>query len=364
MDDRDRETKEPNGHEEETVRRLIEGAGRRPELPAAHLEAIIGAAGAAWREHVSRSADRGARRSFAPVWAALAATLLVALGLTWWWTRPRPVDVPQMVARVESLSGPARLTSGEGQAAVAVGRALPAGAFLQTGGPGGTAPGRMSLRLHTGAVLRLDEGTRLRLVSASLLVLESGAVYADTEPGAGRESAGGEPLAVRTALGTARDIGTRFAVRVGGPEPGVLEVRVREGTVRVERGERSYSATGGEELVLRRGGAVERRAVPIHGPGWEWTLEAAPSFDAEGRTVAELLDWVARETGWRVRFPDPAVADAAGEIVLQGSLAGVRPDQAPFAVLPAAGLEAELRDGVLVVRRSDGDGGRSPTSPR
>jgi hypothetical protein len=55
-----------------------------------------------------------------------------------------------------------------------------------------------------------------------------------------------------------------------------------------------------------------------------------------------------------VRFSEPELAGSADAIVLHGDLNGLRPDQAPFAVLPGAGLEGELDDGVLVVRRGGG----------
>jgi hypothetical protein len=81
-------------------------------------------------------------------------------------------------------------------------------------------------------------------------------------------------------------------------------------------------------------------------------LEAAAGFEIEGQTLQDLLDWVARETGWQVRFADAELAASAKEIVLHGGIGNLRPDQAPFAVLPGAGLEGELSRGVLTIRRA------------
>lgn len=50
---------------------------------------------------------------------------------------------------------------------------------------------------------------------------------------------------------------------------------------------------------------------------WEWVLDTARPFPVEVRTVSELLDWVATETGWRVRFEDPDLAKAADGIVFR-----------------------------------------------
>jgi hypothetical protein len=96
---------------------------------------------------------------------------------------------------------------------------------------------------------------------------------------------------------------------------------------------------------------MERREAPGHGPAWEWVAAAGPPFDIEGRSVADLLGWVSRETGWRVLYEDPGLAAAAEGMVLHGSMGDLRPEQAPFELLPGAGLEGELRGGVLLVRR-------------
>lgn len=308
--------------EEEIVRRLLEGAGPRPPVPEEDLAAISAVARSAWQSEVRRR--RAAARR--PVWAlaaSLAALLAVVAGIAWW-RASESRRVTTAVARVEAVKG---------SVGIPAGGALPIGTALQS------ENGRASLRLPDGTVVRLDADTRVRLVSATALDLERGAIYADTESGA---------LEIRTPLGTVRDIGTRFAVRVAGP---ALRVQVRHGAVAVERGGRTHVTPAGQELVLRSDGTSEKREIAGYGPEWEWVLEAAPGFDAEGRTLEQFLGWVARETGWEVRFADEELAASAKGIVLHGGLAGLRPDQAPFAVLPGAGLEGELQEGTLVVRR-------------
>lgn len=351
--------------EEEGLRRRLEEAGPRSPIPPEDLAAISAAAHAAWREAVQRRAGERRRpgggtiataltswrrqrvRRRGAVAAALAALLLVALGIGWWW-RSRPQAPPPVVARVEAVVGLVRLeVPGEAPAPLAAGAAVPAGAVLSTAGAGDAAPGRAALRLAGGGELRLDAGTRLRLLAAASLELAAGAVYADT----GTDGAAGTALVVHTPLGVVRDVGTRFAVALDGPADPVLRVRVRDGRVVVEQGGRSDGAGRGEELVVRGGRRVERRRIAVHGSAWDWVMAASPAFEVEGRTLGELLAWVARETGWRVRFVEPGLAAAADEIVLHGDFGDLRPDQAAFAVLPGAGLEGELADGVLVVRR-------------
>lgn len=312
---------------EDELRRLLEAAGPRPQIPPEDLEAISSAARAAWRMQVRR-------RPAWPLAAGLAALIAVAIGLAWWFASPETAAPPE-VARVEAVTGPLHLSEKGTWREVSPGESVPLGAQLRTSA-------RASLRLSGGSTLRMDTGTRVRFASATVLDLEEGSVYLDT--------GSGQPAAVRTSVGTARDVGTQFAVRLEGTA--TMSVRVREGAVVVERDGHSYDAAAGQELVLHGDGTLERREVPAFGPGWEWVLEAAGRFEIEGRTLQELLDWVTRETGWQVRFADAELAASAREIVLHGGMGTLRPDQAPFAVLPGAGLEGELVEGVLTIRRA------------
>lgn len=397
-------------HEAE-VRRLLERAGPRAPIPAEDLEAITAAARAAWRaeverrevqplgESASQSASRQPDRSGPEIedggsgrpesqmetrrrragiaspgraWAmplALAAMLLLSIGLAWWWTTSRG-RAGVVVARVETIVGQVFIEtvadSGPGDRRLLVaGSAIPAGAALITAG--GTEPasavarlaGRASLRLPDGTVLRLDAGSRLRIDSPAALALDRGALYADTgdagPSGQVASATGPAPdaprLVVTTPAGTAHDIGTRFAVRLAEPAGSALEVRVRDGAVALERDGRRWVAPAGEELVVDADGTPRRRPIDPYGPEWQWVLEAAAGYPIEGRTLGEFLDWVVRETGWRVRWADPALEATARTIVLRGGIGPLRPDQTPAVVLPGAGLEGELAGGTLVIRR-------------
>lgn len=313
-------------NDEEIVRRLLEKAGPRPPIPEEDLAAISAAARSAWQAKVRRRPRISAR---GPVWAlaaSLAAVLAVALGVAGWRAAQSDRVLATVIARVEAVQGAVYLET----EALTEGEAIPQGAALRS------RDGRASLRLSDGTIVRLDTDTQMRLVSARALELERGAIYADTASGT---------LEVRTPLGTVRDIGTRFAVRIAEP---ALRVQVRDGTVAVERGGQTYVTPAGEELILRSDGTLEKREVPGYGPEWEWVLAASPGFDIESRSLSDFLDWVSWETGWRIALEEGLAAEG---IVLHGSLGGLRPDQAPFAVLPGAGLEGALVDGTLTVRR-------------
>lgn len=339
------------------VGRLLEHAGARPPVPREDLEAVVAAARSAWRRDVDRRLGErlGPSRLRARLVLVAAAALVVAVTAGgWWWVRR--ATPPPVVATVEAVRGSVWLEAAAPAPpkTLAVGDELAMGARVSTAG-GAEGSGRVALRLKGGASLRLDAGTRLHLVDGTTLTLAGGAVYADTGVQGGPV---GGALEVRTAMGTARDVGTRFAVRLeeGAAEERSLVVRVRQGVVEVERAGSGdvYRAEGGEELVLGAQGPARRRAVPGHGARWEWVVAAAPAFEIEGRRLGELLDWVARETGWRVRFADPSLEGPARAVVLHGDIGDLPPDRVPFVVLPGAGLEAELSAGTLRIRRHDG----------
>lgn len=334
---------------------LLTSAGPRPEIPAEDLEAIVAAGREVWRAGLEERRE-AQRARFRPAgWAVgLAAVLVLALGLGWWWTAGGGSGAG------DRAGGPATVVASVTGAWEAPGglegREITAGSVVETGAAGGDLPLRLALRLGLdsgpGTEMRLDESTRVRLLSATEVELEAGAVYVDT----GREEARGRSLAVRTPHGVARDIGTRFLVRIEGagrvgPTDPSLSVRVRDGRVELEHRGEVLEAGGGEEMVVRADGSVVRREAPGYGPAWDWVVATASAFELEGSTLAELLAWVTRETGWRVRWDDPGLRDSAEDIVLHGTLNGLSPAQAPFAVLPGAGLEGEVDAGVLVVRR-------------
>lgn len=296
-------------NEEDQVRRLLEEAGPRPprpEVPPEDLAKIKAAFRAEWREHVRRRRSPDRR-----LWL-LAAMLVLAVGLGWWlWPAP---STP--VAHVEGTSGTEE------------------GAAFFSGTQVVTEEDPLALTLEGGASLRLDTGSNVRLVSASVIELLRGALYLD--------SAGAGNVSVQTPFGTVTEIGTRFEVRL---LESALRVRVREGAVLLD----SHRAEAGTELVVRDG-TVTRNRIAAWGPEWSWVLKAAPPIQVEGRTLKEVLKRVTRETGWTIRYEDPKIEASAGEIVVHGDVGHLAPDQALEVVLPGAGLDHQVVDGVLILK--------------
>ncbi len=84
------------------------------------------------------------------------------------------------------------------------------------------------------------------------------------------------------------------------------------------------------------------------GSEWEWAERLAPPFDIDGRTISDLLDWVAAQTGRTVVFADPSAERVAREHVLNGSI-DLEPLQKLSAVLATTDLEVTLEDGRVLV---------------
>ncbi len=315
------------------VERLVRLAGRRPAVPAEHAAAVKTAARAEWQRTVRA---RRQRRLFTRGGGALLAAALVVLAVkTDFWHRiaPRPVAT---LATLEAATGPVTAAGRE----LRLGDGVVAGTLLETGA-GGASPARAALRLAGGASVRLDADTRLGLASDSVLELHRGAVYVDSGALAQR-------LEIGTPFGVARNVGTRFDVRLeSGDDP--LRLRVRGGTVILDRDGEQHTATGGVELAVLADGTVEERQVPAYGPSWDWVLAVLPPFEVRDRPLREFLEWAVHEGGWTLRFADQAAAGRMSETVGAGSITGFSVEEALTLVLPGFALSYRLEDGVLVV---------------
>jgi hypothetical protein len=346
--------------DDEALGRLIENAGPRPPIAREDLDAIAMAARAAWQ---ARPTASRARSRAAVVLALAAAIGALVFGLRAWRTTvesrsPSAAAAPPRVATVAAGSGSLRVEVGGVERSLAIGDAVPSGAVVLTASgsvtPVGEESARGSLRLESGAEIRIDSGTAARLVSSSRIDLLAGAIYADTDPDGGAAGDVASALEVHTDAGTARDVGTRFMVRVDSEsEAPVLQVMVRAGAVIVEHDGEVQTANGGEQIHVRADGALVHGPAEPYGPQWAWVIDAAPPFEVADRSIAEILDWVARETGWTVRYEDAALAEAARKMIQQASRAqtgGLRPE-ATFVLLEGANLDGHLEAGVLTVRR-------------
>lgn len=223
-----------------------------------------------------------------------------------------------------------------------------------------TRGGRAILRT-AGALIHLDTATRVALGTPAAdlrhdprdgrldLRLERGAIYVDVESGDG--------VAVHTPFGVAQDIGTRFEVRVTGE---ATDIRVREGTVELSVAEpsstedrRVWTAEAGTAMRVTSSG-VERGEVSVHDSAWSWTLQLLPAFDADGRSVDDLLRWSAERALLDLRYEDPRLETAASATILHGSIAGLSFHDSLRLTLAGSGLGVEhsVENGELRILRA------------
>lgn len=343
MDDNYRDDAKTESTPDDPVGRLIRRAGPAPEPPPAAAARVRAAVELDWRQAIGERA-RSRRRRRALALAAVLALAVVGARLLWL-RGPAPGEplavVERAVGTVElspRRESTERRAGGGQDAAAIVGRSIHAGSTVTTG-----AEDRVALRLASGVALRLDVGTSLALTDAAEIDLRRGAVYVD--------SAGAGQISVRTPWGVARDVGTQFEVRLA--DDG-METRVREGIVEIVAAGASYEVESGERLQLDAAGRVTRRAVSSFGSAWSWTLEIAPGYELEGKTLIAWARWLEGQTGWQVRFEDDDLGRRARETVLHGAVAGMRPDETPAVVLPTCDLDFSFEDGVLTIARPRG----------
>lgn len=336
--------KPSNEGDEDSLVDLLRLAGHRATADPERTERVRQVAREEWERAVEAHGSRHRSRGILSLLAAAALILFIV-----WITVPRSkmvrTETPGPIGPVATLltaTGTVVVAERGGHSvAIEPGRTIRAGDRVET-----SAGVVAALSFGTGVSLRLDEATWVLFRSASDVTLERGAVYVDAQRAAGAPS-----LAIATRLGTARDIGTQFEVRLFDDR---LRVRVRDGAVSFERDKSSQQAGRGTELVAVARGAVTTSPIAVFGADWTWTGRAAPPFRLAGRSLADFLAWVSRETGYTIAFADPQLEQAARTITLQGSISGLTAEDAPLVVLPSAGLSARVSEGVLTVSREDG----------
>jgi ferric-dicitrate binding protein FerR (iron transport regulator) len=329
--------------ETRAVEGLIRIAGRRTAPPESSYRRTLGLATDAWRTKTARVRRR--RRAIASL-TALAAGVVLLVALLPFLTRP--VDAPavpvatlqRIIGQLEVLTPGAsawRLLRDEGETLRATSR-------VRTG-PGS----RAGLRLAGGSSLRLAEGTEVTLDRANRLTLLGGRAYVDSRAGA----RAGEPIEIVTPRATAREVGTQFEVALLGE---TYRLRVREGRVLLSYDERQASGKAGEQLSIEPGRQLERTSIPRTDPLWRWVETVAAAPDLNDRPVAELLDWVARETGREIRYADSEVERRAATTVLHGSIRHLAPLEALDVMLATTQLEyVALPDGTLLIQAKPTD---------
>jgi ferric-dicitrate binding protein FerR (iron transport regulator) len=316
-------------HERDSIETLVRLAGERDRPSASGTERARVAAYAAWQQALRQERAAHRPRSW---WLALAAGVLLAVAWLGWW---RTGSNAPVVARVMTVQGTVTIRSGQDP-----GSPLGSSALLRAGTVLDTGAARLSLQMGDASSLRLDRGTRLRLVDAERVLLLAGAVYVDS---GGLNMPG--TLRIDTPAGTVRHVGTQFQVRLLAH---ATRVDVREGRVVLETAGRTLDVGAGDRVVAAADGIEVQRGVAGFGDAWAWAATLAPDFDIENRPLDEFLAWLAREHGWQLRYADPALQARSREIRLHGSVAGLSPVDMLERVSLITGVPLGVEQGVLL----------------
>jgi ferric-dicitrate binding protein FerR (iron transport regulator) len=332
-------TAEGTPNAEQDVGQVLRNAGRRLEPPAEVSRSVRAAVEAQWREVlVQRTAQRSWRRIG---WSAAAGFALAALGL--WAVLPSLHATGEPMAEVSVAVGSVQAKAGwlGHWQAVGAHQALTVGEELTT-----ASNGRVALALADNLSVRLDHDTLVTLVDDRHVTIARGAIYVDS----GSHAPAGAGLQVMTPAGAIHHLGTQYETRIAGTD---VRIAVREGRVELETsGGATHRARAGEELTITSAGSVERSAVSPYGARWQWVSATVPTFNIDGRPVADFLTWAARELGCDLVYADAQTQEQASQVHLSGSIAGLSPDDALAAVLPTTPLRIEKRDGQLLVSLS------------
>ncbi len=206
---------------------------------------------------------------------------------------------------------------------------------------------RVTLDLLGGVSLRLDNATKIWIVSSSRVFLIHGTVYVDVDS---------SEVAVETSLGLIVASGARFELRHKLEHDVTLGARIREGRVEYEVLGMTGDLSAGEAILVNDLGIFLQGAVSSYGPGWQWTLDAAVVPDIRGKTVGDFLVWYARELGMTLEYSGVGAIDRVAGTIFYGQVETWRPTEAASVVLAASGLRSRVRDGVLLIELI-GEGG-------
>jgi ferric-dicitrate binding protein FerR (iron transport regulator) len=318
-----------NGNDD-TLAALIRSAGKRPEPRVADYERVLAASRTAWQGKVR---TRRRTRWLQALAASIVVAVAVALGVT-------QMTAPPPAAMLAELRGPVEMLADDGRwlPLSRPRQIVPAGSRLRTAAAAGAV-----LALERGAALQLHALTEVTLASATRIELIAGTVYYDS----GVNDA--PPIEIATPFGTIRDVGTQFEVFAAAAG---VRIRVREGSVEVLDSAVAAPLTGsaGEQVSVDDRGAVDRQPFATDAPEWDWTAVLGDTLVVDGRTVFEVLSWVARETGKTLRFVDPTAEQRARGATLLGGGVPLTPREALDVVVGTAeGLDIALVPGGIVV---------------
>jgi ferric-dicitrate binding protein FerR (iron transport regulator) len=299
------------------IDQLLREVGAR-DLPAADvMNEVRQAVHDEWRAMVEQRTRRNRFIAYGVAASVAVAALAVTISLQFTATPPNPVA---SVARVEGVLQLDPAGSGDWHAAKA-GEQIAAGDMIRT-----DAGTRAALDFGNGVSVRVDTESLLSLAAADRVVLDHGGLYVDADPRVATQ----HPLAIETAYGSVRHLGTQYQVRTARNS---IEVGIREGRIEITNASGTHAGAAGEQLIVQGEGAITRATISPQDERWQWATHIAPPFDIDHQPLADFLDWIARETGRQLVYATPEVQSHAQQLILRGSVSDLAPEQALAAVV-------------------------------
>lgn len=318
----------------DSIAALIRTVGRRSAPPREDYERVLAASRDAWQRAVRQ---RTRRRWTYAIAAGLALVVLSAGAL-------RQLDSGNATAVAGTLTTASGAVFAGGTKGDEWHWLTDDGVPVLVGTRLRTDPsGRAVLQLAPDISLRVAGSTDLVLQRGNRVELLSGQVYLDTQ---GATSV----VEIVTRFGTLRDIGTQFEVLVTGA---ALRVRTREGAVTLTRGEQDVlECVVNEELRVDSLGRVERGYIATHDKEWAWAETLAQPPQGPEVPLLRFLNWVARETGRRLRYDSAEIELRVSKVVLHGTTPKLAPVQALEVALATTDIDYSLLDdGTILLRR-------------
>ena len=308
---------------------LIGAAGRRATPPDEAYQHVYTAAHDAWQAKVRSRRARTWQLAIAASVAVIALATAVIVQLV-------PRDTPVVFTTASVIRGDVSMRAPDSeswQPLVALQTPISVGTEIRTANNG-----RVALPLPASGSLRIDADSSITIAGTAEFRLAAGTLYIDSG-----DEMPDRAYAIRTSLGTVRDIGTQFEVAA---EPESLRVRVRDGAVSISGSGAQADVLGsaGEQIRVAVGGAVARSPFSPYDAAWAWAEALAGSPQVEGQTLVAFLDWVANETGRALRFDTPLTETRVRGVILHGDAAALSPLEALDVVLSTTDFRYALRD--------------------
>ncbi len=333
---------------DDAVEALLEQASPRPSPPGKDEEMIREAVLSEWQ------AVTGWRRTRMRVTRfAVAATVLLGVAVTFNMLQESGI-APVQVATITSSHGSIHVRGEESQMHELRDLAsIMSGQLIITDYDSG-----IGLAWGNGGSLRIAAATRIEFVSGDDVFLHSGRIYFDSTPSeliTSVSSGSGEAkLRILTNHGTVSHLGTQYMTYTSDSE---LTVSVREGEVSVDGTYYNDKAFAGQQLSIVGSARPSITNFPRHGEAWKWIEDVSPDVEIDGRSVDVFLNWVARETGLRVEYPNAATKQAAEYEVLKVTVK-LEPRAALDVLVETTVLKWHVEEGAIKVSAIDDSRGQ------